>query len=329
MKKIIPLILLAASLCFAVKVGILSHKNSTLCPLNNFIRFSLDVEDNNNQSRYVDGYDDPLGLYYYPGHAFFVFCKVDFEILKKVRYNYVVLRLGKECPAGTKPFRRHHDTEDDDNANAYLDSPSPSVIDENADLEFCFVPGTSGATNDFPLAPPLDREFGVFSNFYSGNIVRTIALVDDENHDNENGWYWYKEPNYTTLRRDVKKIISDTNEDTYYYLIRKLTPLSRKTSVAEADIPIVADDYAAVNKSATTEVRGLNHTTVSFELKSAGVADITIANAKGAVVSRISKEYLNPGVHSAEWHSGVLPNGLYIVTVKHNGTVSSKTFALK
>lgn len=328
MKKIIPLILLVASLCFAVKVGILSKTNPQLCPWENYIRFALDVEDDNNQSGFFDGPGGAFGLSFPSGHAYFKICKVDFEILKEVSYNYVVFRLDSHCPAGTTPFRRHHDTEDDDPDNSYVGNIWPSVIGRNADLEFCFVPGTSGATNDFPLASPLDQEFGVFSNYRGGNIVRNTARIDDENDDNQNGWGWEPGTDQAT-RRNIKKIISDTNEDTYYYLIRKLTPLSRKTSVAEADIPIVVDDYAAVNKSATTEVKGLNHTTVSFELKSAGVADITIANAKGAVVSRISKEYLNPGVHSAEWHSGVLPNGLYIVTVKHNGTVSSKTFALK
>ena len=123
--------------------------------------------------------------------------------------------------------------------------------------------------------------------------------------------------------------MTDIDGDTYYCLARKVAPLTKKTSEVEANGPFIANDNAAFNKSAKAEVMGFNHTTVSFELKSAGPADITIANAKGAVVSRISKEYLNPGVHSVEWHSGILPNGLYIVTIKHNGSVSSKTFALK
>lgn len=328
MKKIIPLILLAASLCLAVKVGILGDGYMSACPNSNKIYILLDVEDDNNQSGWFWGYPHALGVLFPSGHVMFKICKVDAEILKKVPYDYMVFRLDSTCPSKAYRVRRHHDTEDDDNDNHALGNPWPSVISEDANLEFCFIPATSGATNDFPIPSAIENDYAVFGNFTAGYIRTTSWWIDDENHNNENSFYYYGEEN-TVLPERVAQIMPEINHDTFYNVIRKLAPLNRKTSVAEADIPIVADDYAAVNKSATTEVRGLNHTTVSFELKSAGVADITIANAKGAVVSRISKEYLNPGVHSAEWHSGVLPNGLYIVTVKHNGTVSSKTFALK
>lgn len=325
MKKIIPLIFLAASLCFAVNVGVLGYGS---CPFSNSLAIMLDAEDNNNQSGWFWGYHYPLGITFPDGHVMFYICKIDASILRKVPYDYMVFRLGDQCPSGGKPVRRHHDTEDHNPENAHLKDVSPSTTGRDVDLEFCFMPATPGATNDFPLPPSIQYEHSIFANVGAGYIRTSVLRIDDENNNNQNGWAFYDREN-TTLPERVENIMTDIDGDTYYCLARKVAPLTKKTSEVEANGPFIANDNAAFNKSAKAEVMGFNHTTVSFELKSAGPADITIANAKGAVVSRISKEYLNPGVHSVEWHSGILPNGLYIVTIKHNGSVSSKTFALK
>lgn len=281
----------------------------------------LDVENKNNKST-ITGDPYPIGFFLRDGEAFFLICKMEHTYLKRTPYDYVVFRMDSDCPSGAFKFRRHHDSEDSHNKNGTMGtSPSPSLINDNADMEFCLIPGVAGATNEFPL----NAGFGVFANYVSNTVAHSIARIDDENSNNRNSWNWYGRDKDKTFQTRVKRIVNDADKDTYYHMIRKLPLLAKKTSETEAGV----DNNAFVNKSATTDVRGFDHSTVSFELKSAGNAVITIANVNGAVVSRISKENLEPGAHSVEWHSGVLPNGLYIVTVKHNGTVSSKGFVLK
>jgi len=323
MKKIIPLIMLAVSASFAVKIGVMAPFGGTVCRSygGEYLAIILDMEDSKNKSS-VTGDPYPIGFRLADGNAYFSLCKMDDWYLKKVPYDYVVFRMDYACPSGGIKFRRHHDSEDDRNKNGTLyGSPSPTLINDNADMEFCLMPGTTGARNEFPL----DGEFGVYANYVSNTVAHSIVRIDDENSKNRNSWNWYGRDKDKTFQTRVKRIVNDADKDTYYHMIRKLPLLAKKTSETEAGV----DNNAFVNKSATTDVRGFDHSTVSFELKSAGNAVITIANVNGAVVSRISKENLEPGAHSVEWHSGVLPNGLYIVTIKHNGTVSSKGFVLK
>ena len=52
-------------------------------------------------------------------------------------------------------------------------------------------------------------------------------------------------------------------------------------------------------------------------------------NVNGAVVANIAQENLMPGVHQIKWNSGIVPNGLYIVKIVHNGMINSKSVILK
>ena len=92
---------------------------------------------------------------------------------------------------------------------------------------------------------------------------------------------------------------------------------------------VVVEQAAPAAQPLSPEIKGFDHSAVTVELKSAGNVHVSIVNLKGAVVANISRENLQPGFHSLEWHSGIVPNGRYIVTVKQNGMVAAKNVILK
>lgn len=328
MKKILPAIMLGASMSFAVQVGVLGFGNT--CATHHIeAGFIIDTEDNNNQTGIAAGDAHPKGFVYNKKVAYMTFCRMDASNLKKVPYDYFVLRLDNACPSGTYKFRRHHDTEDHNNANDHYGDVWPSVVTNNLDLEFCFVPATPGATNEFPLDNP---NHGVFASWMSGTVTFSKIFIDDEDSNNANSFYWYG--NESLIKSKVNKIVYDRenpkeNKNTYYNVIRLITPTAKEAGVVDADIMAPADTKIAAGHPVAAEIKGFDHSAVTFELKSAGNVKVTIANLNGAVVSRVSRENLEPGIHSVEWHSGIVPNGRYVVTIEHNGKVSGKNVILK
>ena len=128
------------------------------------------------------------------------------------------------------------------------------------------------------------------------------------------------------MQQKVNNIIFASGIDTKMYAIKWIGG-----GLAKSEAKVVMD-----NKSATTTeishapaIRGFDHSAVSVELQSAGYAKVTIANVKGAVVARVVKEGLQPGVHQIQWNSGIVPNGIYIVTVEHNGKIAARNEILR
>ena len=329
MKKIISSVILAASLSSAVEVGVLGLAGQN-CPSGKKydLYMLLNTENNKNSTRIYAG-NEPAGLRIdgKTKDLFMFYCIVDSRNLRPVPYDYVVLRYDDDCPNGAKKFRRHHDTEDSGYNSSY-GSIWPSVVYktvENADIEFCYVPATPGATADFPL----DGKYGVFADYTNNTTVaRSIVHVDDEDKKNKNGWAWYGNEQY---RGDIQKIVQPIDEknnghwDTRYHVSWRTASLAKS---AAAEAPVVAGNVAA-DKPVAAEVKGFDRSAVTFELKSAGNAVVSIVNINGAVVAKVSKENLQPGVHSVEWHSGIVPNGRYVVTIEHNGVTSGKNVILK
>ena len=321
MKKILAMVLLYTSLSSAVYVGVMGYP--VLCPDRMQREVYLDAEDHNNISGIVDGYHKvPYGISFALGRVGFIYCRVPDSYLVPVPYDYAVLRMDKECPPGGYKFRRHHDTEDHNNDNATIGNFSPSVIGKDADLEYCFMPATPGATNDFPIQH--FGAYGVLGTFHRDTIRYTQILVDDEDTKNANSWYWYGQDNNTALIARIKKLVSDKGgKDTYYSFTWK-NPFWDKLGGAA---PALAEKNT--DKPAAAEVKGFNHSTVAFEVKSAGIATVTVSDLNGAVVAKVTTDYLQPGTHRVEWHSGIVPNGRYVVTIEHNGVTSGKNVILK
>jgi len=90
MKKIIPLIMLAVSASFAVKIGVMAPFGGTVCRSygGEYLAIILDMEDSKNKSS-VTGDPYPIGFRLADGNAYFSLCKMDDWYLKKVPYDYV------------------------------------------------------------------------------------------------------------------------------------------------------------------------------------------------------------------------------------------------
>lgn len=97
---------------------------------------------------------------------------------------------------------------------------------------------------------------------------------------------------------------------------------------ADAFAPKAADK-SKTNKTGSAKLKGFTRNAISFDLKSAGTAIVTVMNTDGAVVSTVVAENAQPGFNSVTWNAENVPSGRYMVTIEHNGTVSGKNAVLK
>ena len=342
------------SVSFAEKIGVLKADKNFKCP-NKEITIDLDVEDSNNATGVKNKTDpNPPGITL-GGHATFTYCVLNVDELPKVPYDYIVLRMDENCPSGASRFARHHDTEDSNNKNSPKNSKEvwTSDIRNNASLEYCFVPATSGSKNKFPLFDKKNgHKYGVFANKTGTNIAHSEIYIDDEDsHNTEwkchveyyNSWRdwsvscgfegdynsngWIYGFNSQDKEKRIAKIMNGTNNTTYHTI--RWTGNSTSGMLAKsADIGTI-DTPMAEAKPVAASIRGLDRSVISIELKNAGNAKVSVMNINGAVVAKIAEENLQAGIHNLKWNAGVIPNGLYVVTVEHNGMINSKRILLK
>ena len=179
--------------------------------------FRLDLEDSDNGSKIISGDPNPPGIELGKGGITFTYCVLNVDNfngqLPRVPYDYIVLRMDRDCPTGSYAFSRHHDTEDSNNGNYSTGELGPNVVTKNATLEYCFVPADETSTLEYPFA----KEYGVFANYSSTNIIHSEIFTDDEDSDNANSWNWYDTPS------DIKeriRIIMNGSSNTIYYAIQ-------------------------------------------------------------------------------------------------------------
>ena len=342
------------STSFATKIGVLKADNNYKCP-NKEITIDLDVEDSHNATGVKNKTDpNPPGISL-GGHAKFTYCVLDVNDLPKVPYDYMVLRMDENCPAGASRVTRHHDTEDSRNRNSPKNSKEvwPSVINDNATLEYCFVPATSGSKNKYPLFDKKNgHKYGVFANKTGANIAHSEIYIDDEDNHNEewkchldewNSWRdfrghcgfegdfnsngWVYGFNSAEKEKRVNQIMSGSNNTTYHTI--RWTANSTSGMLAKSADADAFEAPMAAAKPVAASIRGLDRSVISVELKTAGNAKISVMNVNGAVVAKIAEENLQAGIHNLKWNSGIVPNGLYVVTVEHNGMINSKRVLLK
>ena len=335
MNKIYPLVLIASTMCFATRIGVL--KGDAAC--NEEVSIRLDTEDSDPSTQLVSGSS------YLPGVQIandkssirFRYCvlNVDQNFSNAYRgpYDYAVLMLDNSCPQGTFKFKRFHDTEDNNNSNSSQGNIGPNVVNGNATLYYCLVPGNpQNYSRYYPLA---DEGYGVFANTnfkrdieHKDHITKLRATnseiyIDDEDSKNKNSWDYY---GYTDVNR-INKIMSGGKNTTIHVAYRTVeeVPL-RLAKSATAEMGSASVD---VGQMLAPKIKGLDRSIVSVDIRSAGDVKISIANVNGAVVASISEKNLQAGVHQIKWNSGIIPNGRYIVTVKQNGLVNAKNVILK
>lgn len=179
------------------------------------------------------------------------------------------------------------------------------------------------ADNNSNLPYPVSSEYAVFAKVSNANIVYSKLHVDDENSANHNRWYMNSLS--SVIKRRIELNIASGVVDTDYYIAQWFGPniLPKRTELANSE------ELISVDAPLSPVVRGIDHSAVDVEIKTAGTAKVSIVNANGAVVAKIVKENLQPGFHRVEWHSGIVPNGRYIVTVEQNGKTNAKNVILK
>ena len=339
MNKLFVLIPLAATLSFGAKIGVL--KNTGSCP-NGQVVIDLDVEDSHNHTGVVAGNPNPPGISL-GSHAVFTYCVLNVNTLTRVPYSYFVLRLSNKCPTGSYAFSHHHDTEDSRNRNSYSGNISPSVVNKNATLEYCYVPKDANSKVKYPV----DIKYGVFSKGSASisKIAHSSIYIDDEDSKNKNSTDFHFEasdlvsqdidhslefPEAIAVYNFMMDIYSllltswDNLHNTNYHVIKWTGTQNdlKKSSVAE-ELPMVAAAPAA------PAIKGLNRTSVAVELKSAGNVKVSIVNVSGAVVASIAQENLQAGAHQLQWDAAMVPSGRYVVKIEQNGMVNAKNVILK
>ncbi len=199
----------------AQKIAVLKKDSNFVC--DETIVFHLDLEDDDNGSKILSGDPNPPGIDAGGGGITFKYCVLDMKDfnyqIPRVRYDYIVLRMDNDCPEGTYAFRRYHDTEDSNNANASTDNLGPSYVTKNASLEYCFVPADSNSKLEYPF----DAKYGVFANVSSANIIHSEIYMDDEDSHNANSWDFYGAPQNI---QDRIAIIMNGSSNTIYYVVK-------------------------------------------------------------------------------------------------------------
>jgi hypothetical protein len=195
-------------------IGLLK-KNSTM-QCSGEVSFYMDLEDSNNGNRIVSGDKNPPGVMLSSGGVRFTYCPVtigdggDYTNIPLVPYDYVILRLSDDCPAGTYPFRRYHDNEDSKNNNSYSGNVYPNIIGKNSSLEYCFVPAQVNSDLEFPFS----ENYGVFANYSSEFVIHSEIRLDDEDSKNNNSWHWYGTT--SDIQERVKNIANGTSNTIYH-----------------------------------------------------------------------------------------------------------------
>lgn len=326
---------------FKSLVGVLGF-SSQGCPDGKAVQayIKIDEEDDNNKSRVLND-TVPFGVNVSSsGAAWFFLCPILATNLPRTAYDYMVLRLDENCPDGTYRVRRHHDAEDSNTQNGYVGSIWPNKVEKkkDVDLEFCFVPRSSNPTTKFPFG----TKYGVFANpstsidaaylSHLAHIAHSEFYIDDEDHNNQSETYYYglskDKPAEKAIRDRIDNIMSGEKNTTYHTIYWRTEALTKSAEVAYADNNFVETALVTAMPLAPV-IKGLNHSVVAVELKSAGDTKVSIVGINGAVVANTAEKNLQPGVHQIKLNSGIIPNGRYVVKIEQNGMVDAKNVILK
>ena len=182
---------------------------------------------------------------------------------------------------------------------------------------------------------PVEITFVNSGDTLKATLRRTQITVKDFESKKVESWYGDKTEfdsqeleAYASANSDGKQLVA---------VLKRGSLVEGDASVSAADVNGIyvekADEFAPKaakqNKPGSATLKGLSRNAVSFVLKSAGTATITIMNTDGAVVATVVAEQAKPGFNSVPWNSEDVPSGRYMVTIEHNGSVSGKNAVLK
>lgn len=123
------------------------------------------------------------------GNVALEFCRTNGLNFQRTDGAYSVLKLGRDCPPGSKGQKIYLDNEDTNNANFVSGNISPGSVNKDGTLlHLCYFKSRSTSPNNFSF-PNLNYSYGVFSKEVKGaNVVGTkgFFFIDDENSENNN-----------------------------------------------------------------------------------------------------------------------------------------------
>ena len=323
MNKIYPLVLLTASMSFAKLVGFLNAEAPTNWCASPFSIF-IDTENSNDHSgpRYGEFTPSKAGVTFRNGGVEFKFCTGDEVNLPQTRFDYAVLSLENECPAGAYRFGRHHDTQDG-GRNSYTGHIGVNGVGSNVTLYFCYVPKNVNAQARWPF----HWTNGVFAKFDRGYASRYELYIDDEDSNNRNSW-----PGLASLPQNIRNgiaTIMSGSSNTTYHVTHWVSHTNYNLFKSAVETPASSENPLVAAVPFAPAVKGLSRSIVSVELKSAGDVKVSVVGVNGAVFANVTEKNLQPGEHQIKWNSGMVPSGRYIVKIEQNGMVNAKNVILK
>jgi len=183
---------------------------------------------------------------------------------------------------------------------------------------------------------PLEITYTSNGETYSAVIRRAQITVKDLDNKAVKNWYGNKE---RVNVQELETFASATENDKQLVAVLSRGNLIKNdVSVASADVNGI---YVEKAKSApkftkTTPVRTgdaslrlFSRKAIAFTLKSPGRASVTILNADGEQVAKLGLDNAVAGVNTLSWDGSQLPNGRYVISIDHNGSVSGANAVLK
>ena len=79
----------------------------------------------------------------------------------------------------------------------------------------------------------------------------------------------------------------------------------------------------------SVKITGANRNTINFTTTTPGQFLISVVKLDGSVVASFMVDRDVAGAGSVDWNSENVPNGAYMLSVKHNGKSSGKMISLK
>ena len=184
---------------------------------------------------------------------------------------------------------------------------------------------------------PLEVTFVSGGETYSATLRRTQITVKDLEGDKVSAWYNNKAElnaqeieTYASAAENSKQLVAVLDNGSLVKSEKNVAKKSLNGIYVDR-----ADEFAPktvsqnLSKASSAELKGISRAAVSFELKSAGKAVVSVMNAVCVVISKLLSENAKPGFNSLKWNSENVPSGRYMVTIEHNGSVSGKNAVLK
>lgn len=103
----------------------------------------------------------------------------------------------------------------------------------------------------------------------------------------------------------------------------------RPSLAKKAADPVVEEKVVAKAAPSNVKITGANRNSINFTTTTPGRFQVSVLKLDGTVVSSFSVDRDVAGAASLHWNSESVPNGAYMLSIKHNGKVSGKMISLK